>query len=144
MSTNDNEDEAVGYGRPPKKSRFKPRQSGNPRGRTKGSTNFLTDLSRTLKAPVVIQDRGKARKVTTQIALFMRLREKALKGDARALELLIQLARIQSVDLNADFAWADSATDQAILQDYRQSFSQQQAPTLPGDIKSCEWQGRSE
>ena len=39
MSNDD--DDYVGYGRPPKKHRFKPGQSGNPAGRQKGSRNKL-------------------------------------------------------------------------------------------------------
>ena len=38
------DDEKVGYRRPPKKSRFKPGQSGNPKGRPKGTKNLKRDL----------------------------------------------------------------------------------------------------
>ncbi len=34
----------VGYRKPPKHTRFKPGQSGNPRGRPKGTKNLKTDL----------------------------------------------------------------------------------------------------
>ena len=50
----------IGYGRPPVHSRFKPGQSGNPRGRPKGSLNFETDLKRTLQAPVTLNEWGQA------------------------------------------------------------------------------------
>jgi hypothetical protein len=135
MSKHDDEDDGVGYGRPPKKSRFKPGQSGNLRGRRKGSTNFATDLARALKAPVVIHDRGKARKVTTQAALCMRVREKALNGDARAMALLIHLAQTSS-DPNADIGSVDSATDQAMLRDYLKNVLDRQVATSPGDTNS--------
>ncbi|WP_369722061.1 DUF5681 domain-containing protein [Bradyrhizobium sp. LLZ17] len=59
-------DKGLGYGRPPQHSRFKPGQSGNPRGRPKGSLNFTTDLKNTLLAPVALNDGGKSRRVTTQ------------------------------------------------------------------------------
>jgi hypothetical protein len=83
----------VGYGKPPKHTRFAPGQSGNPNGRPAGTRNFTTDLNATLKAPVRITRDGKPRKVSTQEAMLLRLREKALAGDARALDRLISLAQ---------------------------------------------------
>ena len=41
--------EQVGYGKPPKLTRFKPGQSGNPRGRPRGALNMATVLERTLR-----------------------------------------------------------------------------------------------
>ena len=40
--SDDKQNSAVGYGRPPVNRQFKPGQSGNPRGRPKGSKNFPT------------------------------------------------------------------------------------------------------
>jgi Family of unknown function (DUF5681) len=88
----------VGYGRPPVHSRFKPGQSGNPRGRPKGTLNFTTDLKRILQAPVTLNDGRKTRRVTTQEAALLRLAEKALKGDPRALEKLVSLSATLSAN----------------------------------------------
>ncbi len=90
-------DYEVGYGKPPKEGRFKKGQSGNPKGRPKGHRNFKTDLLDTLKAPVQLKDKGRPRTVSTQQAALLRLREKALGGDARALDRLIDLARLHNV-----------------------------------------------
>jgi hypothetical protein len=86
-------DYEVGYGKPPKETRFAQGRSGNPKGRPKGTRNFKTDLKATLKAPVRITRDGKPKKVSTQEAALLRLREKALAGDARALDRLISLAQ---------------------------------------------------
>lgn len=88
----------VGYKRPPIHTRFRKGQSGNPRGRRKGVRNFAADVKRSLEIPVTLNDQGRAKRVSTQEALFMRLREKALKGDNRALETLLSLARIHNND----------------------------------------------
>jgi Family of unknown function (DUF5681) len=51
----DNEaDYEVGYGKPPRHTRFKKGQSGNPRGRPNGSKNLSTLLSETLSEPVIV------------------------------------------------------------------------------------------
>jgi Family of unknown function (DUF5681) len=81
----------VGYGKPPKQTRFRAGQSGNPKGRRKGVHNFTTDLRQTLMMPVRVNSGGRGRKVTTQKGALMLLREKALKGDKRALDLLLNL-----------------------------------------------------
>ena len=88
----------VGYKHPPLNTRFRPGVSGNPRGRQKGVRNFATDVKATLTAPVSLNDRGKTKRVSTQAAVLLRLKEKALKGDTRALEQVIRLARIFNDD----------------------------------------------
>jgi Family of unknown function (DUF5681) len=110
---------AVGYKKPPRHSRFQPGQSGNPRGRQKGVRNLATDVKRTLEVPVRLNDQGKARRVSTQEAALLRLREKALMGDARALAQFLQLAKIfnsNAVGSAGDEALA--ADDQVILDAY--------------------------
>ena len=110
----------IGYRRPPVHSQFQKGVSGNPRGRQKGVRNFNVDVKRSLKIPVTLSENGKNRKVSTQEALLLRLREKALKGDARALDRLLALAQIHNVEPPADLKDAAfaSADDQAILDAY--------------------------
>lgn len=86
-------DYEVGYGKPPKHSRFKKGQSGNPKGRPKGSRNFATDVKQTLNHPVRLSEDGRPRTISTQQAALYRLREKALNGDVRALDRLLALAQ---------------------------------------------------
>ncbi|WP_439369395.1 DUF5681 domain-containing protein [Bradyrhizobium sp. DASA03120] len=112
-------DPGIGYGKPPLHSRFKKGQSGNPRGRPKGSLNFATDLKRTLQAPVTLSDGGKSRRVTTQEAALLRLREKALKGDVKALDRLLSYAMAVSADAAEQTTKGPSADDEAILDAFR-------------------------
>ena len=44
----------VGKGKPPKSTRFKPGQSGNPKGRPKGRKNLKTELDEVLNATVML------------------------------------------------------------------------------------------
>jgi hypothetical protein len=111
---------AVGYKKPPRHSRFQPGRSGNPRGKQKGVRNFGTDVKRTLEVPVRLNDQGRARRVSTQEAALLRLREKALCGDARSIVQILELAKIfnnsTAVESVGDKALA--AEDQAILEAY--------------------------
>ena len=112
-------DDKIGYKRPPLHTRFRPGMSGNPRGRQKGVRNFAADVKRTLEIPVTLSENGKSKRVSTQEALILRLREKALKGDARALETLLSLARAHNEDFVGQSQDRSLAVeDQTILDAY--------------------------
>ena len=84
-------DYAVGYGKPPRSTRFQKGQSGNPRGRPKGSKSASTLLEQALSAPVSINEGGTTRVIEQRMALFKSLVARAIKGDARAAALVIRL-----------------------------------------------------
>jgi uncharacterized membrane protein len=120
------EDDKVGYKKPPKKHKFKPGQSGNPKGRPKGTHNFKTDLVATLRMSTPVTQDGKRRQISTQQAVLFRLREKALKGDSRALDRFVELARHYNDDApQVENTETLSDQDQAILDNY---FSRSTAP----------------
>ena len=110
----------VGYRKPPKHTRFRPGTSGNPTGKRKGACNLSTAVKEALLVPVQLKDGGKARNVSTQKAVLMRLREKALKGDARSLDRMIDLARKFNNDPHANVTSHSSAEDEEILAAYEQ------------------------
>src|SRR5262249_25170453 len=74
----------VGYRRPPKHTQFKKGQSGNLKGRPKGSRNLSSELRKVLTDPVIVQMDGKRRCVPAILALQRVLLSRALKGDQRA------------------------------------------------------------
>jgi hypothetical protein len=111
---------AVGYKKPPRHGRFRPGRSGNPRGRQKGVRNLGSDVRRTLEVPVRLNDQGRARRVSTQEAALLRLREKALKGDARSIVQILELAKTFNNSTAAEPLGdaALAAEDRAILDAY--------------------------
>lgn len=116
MSGKGNDDE-VGYKKPPKHTRFRKGQSGNPAGRTKGTRNFKTDVRKQLNEPVTVREGGSVRTVSSQQAGLMKLRAKALAGDQRALDRLLGLAERYSIEEEADDAEAAlSGEDEAIIE----------------------------
>jgi Family of unknown function (DUF5681) len=129
----DGKDYVVGYCRPPLHSRFQPGRSGNPAGRRKGVRNLMTDVKRTLGTPVKVKEGGRTRTKSTQEGALMVLREKALRGDARALDRLLELAfRFNNDAAEIGPAQALSADDQAILAAYEAEFAAARTPAIAG------------
>jgi hypothetical protein len=108
----------VGYGNPPKESQFKAGVSGNPKGRPKGTRNFKTDVHATLRMPVNVTREGKIRRISTQAAALLRVREKGLGGEDRSLDRLIGLAQTYGDD-EPTGSMDLSVEDELVLQIYR-------------------------
>ena len=108
--------DAVGYGKPPKHSQFKKGQSGNPKGRPRGKRNMASLVAEVLAQKVTITANGKRKRVSSETALLLRLREKALGGDLRALQIMLSLraAHIPDAESAADHR-VIAAEDMAIL-----------------------------
>lgn len=85
----DDDDEKIGYGKPPKRTRFKPGQSGNPNGRSKGTKNLKSDLSEELRENVVVREGDVSRKLSKQRALLKSVVNRAIKGDPRAISIAL-------------------------------------------------------
>jgi hypothetical protein len=83
----------IGYRRPPESGRFKKGKSGNPKGRPKGSSNFLTLLEKELGQSIVVTENGKKKRVTRLQAMVKRIVAGALQGDQKALLTLIEILR---------------------------------------------------
>jgi hypothetical protein len=83
--------DAVGYGRPPVNRQFKPGQSGNPRGRPKGSKNAATVVAEALSRPVKVRENGKIRTLTKWQAIIEITVNKAVAGDPKAFAMLLHL-----------------------------------------------------
>jgi hypothetical protein len=86
-------DYEVGYGKPPRHTRFKKGQSGNPRGRPKGSKNLPTLLSEALNEPVVVAENGRRRKITMRQAIIKQLVKRSATADLRAMKILLDMVR---------------------------------------------------
>ena len=71
--------------------KFKPGQSGNPKGRPKGAKNRSTVIRNVLSEMVPAQLGGKKRNIATSEAAIRVLTQKALKGDIGAIRDVIQL-----------------------------------------------------
>ena len=104
-------DYEVGYGKPPRHTRFKKGQSGNPRGRPSGSKNLSTLLSEVLNELVVVAESSGRRKITKRRAIIMQLVNQAAKADWRATKLLLDI--LQAIEARAEPATAEGSFDAA-------------------------------
>ena len=86
------ENDSVGYCRPPVAKQFKPGQSGNPRGRKKGVKNVATIFNEALYRPVKIRTTGGVRTLPKIEAIVEVIMNKALAGDTAAVSRIVELA----------------------------------------------------
>lgn len=106
-------DYQIGWGKPPRQSQFKPGQSGNPKGRPKGSKALKTLFNSAMDEKIEVTKGGRKRKLSRREVLVEQEVLKALRGDKTAvrhcLELLIRFdpeaaEQILNDELSADDA----------------------------------------
>jgi replication-associated recombination protein RarA len=83
----------IGYRRPPPSGQFKKGASGNPKGRPKGSKNFVTLLEKELAQKIVVNENGKKKSITRLQAMVKRMVAGALQGDQKSLLTLLEVLR---------------------------------------------------
>ena len=93
MPPENQRDYPVGYGKPPRHTRFKKAQSGNPRGRPSGSRSLSTLLSDALNEPVIVAENGGRRKVSMRQAIIKQLVNQSAKANWRAIKILLDILR---------------------------------------------------
>jgi len=109
-------DYEVGYRRPPKEHQCRKGQSGNPKGRPRGSRSFHSLLGELFRRRTTIRIGGTEQRVAMSEALALAAVNKGLKGDIAALKLLFGLqAQISEQNQTAGARMTDS--DLEILAD---------------------------
>jgi hypothetical protein len=83
----------VGYGRPPKESQFIKGQSGNPKGRPKGSKSVASMFNQITRELINVTENGRTKTVTRLEAVLHRMTNEALSGNPRVMREFVQLSR---------------------------------------------------
>ena len=83
----------VGYGKPPAHSRFKPGQSGNPKGKKKGDRTYQAIVRGVLNEKVPVRTARGTKKITKLEALVHTTMNSALKGNPKAVDQVLKIAR---------------------------------------------------
>lgn len=123
-STASTPDYEVGFGKPPKEHRFKPGQSGNPRGRPRGARGVNATVRKVLEQKTSVQTSGGTKKMAHVEVIIRKLLERALKGDTKAAEKLLLMYRTAAPEEVAEREVVSnddvSAGDAAILAAYHE------------------------
>jgi len=93
MPRDQRRDYEVGYGKPPRETRFVKGRSGNPRGRPRGAKSFNTLLSDKLNEPVTVAENGGRRKISKREAIVTQLVNRSAAADFRAIKILLDIVR---------------------------------------------------
>jgi Family of unknown function (DUF5681) len=85
-------DYEIGYRKPPKKTRFKPGVSGNPKGRPKcGPSTMAKIIHNVMNAPIEYREKGRIKAASRHELSIKILVERAVKGDIAAAEHLLRV-----------------------------------------------------
>ena len=110
----------VGYGKTPVHTRFKPGQSGNAKGRKKGTLSLKEDILRELNSKITIREGDKEIRITRQQAMVKTLTARSIKGDRHAVQqMLVLMARVIGMEgADGPTAAEMSAADKAIIESF--------------------------
>jgi hypothetical protein len=95
-------DYVVGKGRPPARTRWKPGQSGNPKGRPKGVKNMMTYFNQALSRKINLKLGDKTYRVTVLEGIATSTTSLALNGDARLIPIVLSIDRQINLKLERD------------------------------------------
>jgi hypothetical protein len=103
-------DYAVGYGKPPAHSRFKPGQSGNPAGRRKGQPSVQDLMLREAARVVKIKTGDSIENLTKHEVVVRQLWKTAMQGDLAAMRLLLTFMATAPVSASEDGPHEEAST----------------------------------
>jgi len=105
----------VGYKKPPTATQFKKGESGNPKGRPKGSRNFGTIVDRVFSRKLEALDNGRSRRVQAAEVMLTKILSKAIGGDASAQRISIGLLTMPKGDTGPAPTLFQSDADRELL-----------------------------
>ncbi|MBC7495977.1 MAG: hypothetical protein H7243_02275 [Sphingomonadaceae bacterium] len=108
------DDDRVGYGRPPRHSRFKPGQSGDPRGRRPGAKGATAVIAAALAEKVAVTESSRRRRITKLKVLTKQFVNRAAGGDLGSGRLVFGLIATAG-DRLFDHGTAITPDDEAAL-----------------------------
>ena len=113
----------IGFRHPPSEHQFKKGQSGNPKGRPKGSKNESTLLREILQRKIETRAGGRSRKISILEGILRRVVENSLRGNIKSAAFVLnRYAAMVSGDLQPTDLSDD---DREILEAFAQKFGRE-------------------
>src|SRR5208282_4625125 len=134
LPSGNDDDYEVGYRKPPKHSRFKKGQSGNPQGKRRGTKNSATLLKQALLASVLVKQNGHEIKATKLRVIVTQIINQAMRGDYASTRLLLRYAGLdrQLNEPKHEQRGLSAETGEAIRRALYRSISRERAKEVRG------------
>ena len=113
------EDDKVGPGNPPKHSQWQKGQSGNPRGRPKGTRDWSVVAEEELAQMVTVTEGGKSRRLTKQQIAVKSLVNELCRGNLKAWPIILQMTDKIANDNDSPFTTLGNAHLASFIARYR-------------------------
>ena len=105
----------VGYCKPPKANKFKPGQSGYPKGRPKSPGNIHKLVAKQAGTKVTVIENGVEKKMAKLSLVISAMFVKASKGDVGAAKLITSLVQAAAVLSGQEYETGFSKADFAVM-----------------------------
>lgn len=100
----------IGYGKPPKHTRFEKGKSGNPKGRPRKPASLAALLDAELKRKLIVNYDGRRVKIANIEAIAKRIVFDAMKGKDQSIRLVLEhdRSRVKPDDFESDAGDAEA------------------------------------